>query len=362
MHFLDGILAEIAGHKDQALAAYQLAVENLDRIRAGLSKQEMRQSFMDDDSVQELYRRLIALLTLSGEKEKAWEYLERNKARVFLESLGGRRFASHAQPAAHPTPNSADPIRATAELAKLEQQIIDTRVALVPENESLLRAAGRQPELLKVRLKEMEAQFALIREKLGTLRKPCNAAAVVAPDQPGHRTEAQLPKGTALIEYAILDHELAAFVVTHSSAQQLHSSADTKALATEVGDLTTLLSSPRGQRTCWTRRCLQPPEILLGPVMRALAPEIDSLIIVPTQTLSLIPFQALPLPEKNAHVRGLSTDEPDPGSIDPSLRTLVIDRYSVAYLPSASTLQFMHFGPPSASQDLFSGRYRRSIR
>jgi CHAT domain-containing protein len=69
----------------------------------------------------------------------------------------------------------------------------------------------------------------------------------------------------------------------------------------------------------------------------------------------LVPFQALPLPESKPAARGVAVDEPTLASIDPLASTLLIDRYAVAYLPSASTLQFLHFGPPSASQDLFLG-------
>jgi CHAT domain-containing protein len=83
-------------------------------------------------------------------------------------------------------------------------------------------------------------------------------------------------------------------------------------------------------------------DILLAPVLRVLAPDIVRLIIIPTQSIALIPFQALPLPQRvTAHHQ--------------TSRPFVIDRYSVAYLPSASTLEFLRFGPSSASSDLFLG-------
>ncbi len=354
LHFLDGILAEKAGHTDQAIAAYVLAVENLDRIRAGLSKQEMRQSFMDDGSVQELYRRLIGLLTTTGEKEKAWEFLERDKARVFLESLGGRRFIDHASAASHPSPKSSNKTYATVELAKFEQQINDLRITLSPDNESLLRASNRQPELIESQLKNMEAQFALIREgsELSASRAtqplalhPISLAGV----------QAQLPAHTALIEYAILDHELAAYVVTRASANEIHWPADTTALPVQLVKLSKLLASSHATEDELYAQLSSASEILVAPVLRALPPAIDSLIIVPTQSLALVPFQALPIPEKNSSARGVVVEEPTLASIDPASSILLIDRYAVAYLPSASTLQFLHFGPPIASQDLFLG-------
>jgi CHAT domain-containing protein len=167
--------------------------------------------------------------------------------------------------------------------------------------------------------------------------------------------QVQLPANTALIEYVILDKELAAFVVTHSSVKELHWPADTAALPVQLGNLSKLLASSHASEDVLYAKLTSVSETLLAPVIRALPPQIDSLIIVPTQSLSLVPFQALPLPENKSAARGVAVDEPTLASIDPASSTLLIDRYAVAYLPSASTLQFLHFGPPSASPDLFLG-------
>jgi CHAT domain-containing protein len=80
-------------------------------------------------------------------------------------------------------------------------------------------------------------------------------------------------------------------------------------------------------------------DMLLAPVLRQLPIDTERLIIIPTQALTLIPFQALPLPKQAGQAAS----------------SLLIDKYSIAYLPSASTLQFLHFGAPSASNDLFLG-------
>src|ERR1019366_2950152 len=86
-------------------------------------------------------------------------------------------------------------------------------------------------------------------------------------------------------------------------------------------------------------------KVLLAPVLRALPADIETLLIVPTQSLCLIPFQALPILEGDASSRGFISDA---AAADLAPRTLLIDRFAVAYLPSASTLEFLHFGPSSA--------------
>ncbi len=73
---------------------------------------------------------------------------------------------------------------------------------------------------------------------------------------------------------------------------------------------------------------------------------------MPAGPLSLIPFQALPIPDSSASKRGFAS-ETSPDDLAP--RTLLIDRFAVSYLPSASTLEFLRFGTSSSSPDLFLG-------
>ena len=109
LDYLHGILSE--DKPQAAIERYRQAVAKLDRMRSGLSQQEQRQSFLDNESVEDLYARLIALLTRAGLRDDAWRYLENGKARSFLEALQGRRFAT----------DSATP--AMAQLQGLEKQM-----------------------------------------------------------------------------------------------------------------------------------------------------------------------------------------------------------------------------------------------
>lgn len=350
VQFLQGILDQNAGDATAAIHSYSSAVDALDRIRAGLSEQEARQSFIDSASVQELYRRQLQLLTAAGNRDQAWEYLERNKARSFLETLHGRHFATPAVPGTPAAKHTA------TQLDQIEQQILTARLSLSPENESTLRDSGRLPEVIKAKLNSLEANFALARQQQTLATSRATQPLALHPISLT-TTQAHLPAHTALIEYAILDHELAAFVVTHTSENELHWPAETAALPTQFRKLNTLLASAHPSEDALDTQLSAASEMLLAPVLRALAPDIDTLIFVPTQSLALIPFQALPLPKRGSATRGLVSDDPQPtaSTEDYATRTLLIDRFAVAYLPSASTLQFLHFGLPAASPDLFLG-------
>jgi CHAT domain-containing protein len=352
VYFLQGILDQNAGDNAAAIKSYSAAVDALDHIRAGLSEQEERQSFIDSASVQELYRRQIQLLTSSGNRERAWEFLERDKARSFLETLHGRRFAASAA-ATTPAATKIAARDPTGELNRLEGQILAARLILAPENESTLRNSGRLPEAVRANLISLETNYALARQQQTLAASRATQPLALHPVTLA-ATRARLPARTALIEYSILDHELAAFVVTHASATELHWPADTVALPVQLSKLSALLASRRSSEDDLNTQLNAASTILLGPVMRALPIDIETLLIVPTQAISLIPFQALPIPEKGS-VRGFASEDANAGLEDLATRTLLIDRYSVAYLPSASTLQFLRPATSSASPDLFLG-------
>ena len=349
IQFLQGILEQNASDRAAAIQSYSAAIEALDHIRASLSEKEARQSFVDSASVQELYRRQIEVLTAADDRDRAWEFLERNKARSFLETLHGRRFTA-------PSPSTKAPAvqRSTPELDRLEQQIVSARLTLSQGGGDTSRDSGPLPDVMRANLASLENNLILVRRQQTLVNSRATQPLALHPISLA-TTQAQLPPGAALIEYAILDHELAAFVVTHTAVKELHWPADTAALPAQLDKLSKLLSTAHPSEDALDALLASVSEVLLAPVVRALPAEIDWLIIVPTQSLSQVPFQALPLPDRSSGARGLVSDAPSPQSVDPSLRTLVIDRYAVSYLPSASTLQFLHFGPPVASPDLFLG-------
>ncbi|HWG21788.1 MAG TPA: CHAT domain-containing protein [Terracidiphilus sp.] len=333
IQYIEGLLDEKCGGKAAAIRSYGGAITALDRIRAGLSQEDERRSFVDSDSTQDLYRRQVALLTAAGDSKGAWEVLERNKARSFLESLHGRRFA----PAAAGAANAAV---AAAELDGLEQQILAARASLTSDGETALRGSGRSPEALRAKLASLEARFALAREQQNVGDSRSTEPLALRPLSLAD-TQARLPQGAALIEYAILDHEMAAFVVTHDAAKEVYWTADTASLPGQILRLRAQLASSRRSANLDAKLDASldaAAKILLTPVLRVLPAQVNALILVPTGALASIPFEALPLPGSTSH---------------PARQ--LIDRFTIAYLPSASTLQFLRFGPASASPDLFLG-------
>jgi len=320
IHFVRGIVAEDAKNTAEAIAEYRQAVARLDQIRAGLSSEEQRQSFMDNESAQELYQRLVALLAATHQQAESWQYLERGKARSFLESLGGRRFQTASQPPAE-----------VRELRSIEKQIEDLRVDLLPQNETILRSAGREPAQIQAQLRDLESKFTLAREQdaLGSTR----AGQSLALRPVGiERVRGILPPHSALIEFAILHDQLSAFVVTPGGMVQRTWPVKSADLRRQVLRLRVMLANP-GSGEEMNGMLGKVADIVMAPLWNDMPKDATRLIIVPSGILYYLPFQVLPAPAGGQ----------------------MIDHYAISYLPSASTLEFLSADGKLPSGDLFLG-------
>jgi CHAT domain-containing protein len=316
LDYLNGVISE-HDNAQFAIERYQRAIAKLDQLRSGLSQQEQRQTFFDNESVQDLYARLTALLAHAGLHADAWRYMERAKARGFLDALQGRRFA----------PDTAAP--AMAELEKLDRRIADVRLQLLPQNEEMLRTAGREPAILKRGLTDLEAKFTLAREEAGLSQSRSGQVLALQP-VPLARIQKSLGAHTVLLEYALLDGELTAFVVTRTGADQLIWKVDTTKLRRDVLRLRLLLADP--QSTEWPALLEQVSKTVIAPVVTKIPQGTKQILIVPASYLNYLPFPVLSLPDG----RGL------------------LEAYAVSYLPNASALVYLGKGTQKGGE-LFLG-------
>lgn len=314
VRFLQGIVAEGEGRTQDAISLYTEAVTRLDQLRAGLSQQEQRQAFMDNVSIQELYQRLIGLLTTSGRKADAWDFLERGKARSFLEILQGRRFRPDSE------------ARMSEDLRALEKQVIDLRAQIGNE----LAGSGKERDVLRAQLVRAQERFVLAREQASLRGERAGHELALRP-LTIEALQAKLAPGTTLIEYALLEGRITAFVITRDKFVQATWRADIDALRRQTESVRQALREPDAAeevRPLLRRLSAQ----LVQPIITLVPAQTDTLLLIPADFLNYLPFQALPL----ADGRDL------------------LDRFALAYLPSASALAFLDAGQ-HAQGKLFLG-------
>jgi CHAT domain-containing protein len=144
------------------------------------------------------------------------------------------------------------------------------------------------------------------------------------------RIQNSLGLHTVLVEYALLDGELTAFVVTSAGAEQLTWKADTTNLRRNVQRLRALLADPHS--TEWRPLLDQVSKILLTQVAARIPQGTQHVLVAPAGYLNYLPFPALSLPDGRA----------------------LVDAYAVSYLPSASAL--LYLGPGAGKTgELFLG-------
>lgn len=313
-----GLLAEANGDPPGALEIYRGAIAKLEAVRDRL-QQEQRQSLVDKDLIQDLYLRALSL-TADGHRDAAlWDMLERVKARSFVDALAGRRFR---------LTDLAEPAR--ADVDDLENRIASLRIGSLPENAEAIRKSVRGLEGRPGDLEELEAKLQLARDQ-ASLSKSRAGSAVAAKPVTLARIRELLPAGTALIEFGLIDKGVIALIATRQGSRAIRVDTDVKKLDRDVRTFSRLIGHvSTGDEFPPILRSIS--ERVMVPVLDALPPDIDRLILIPAGFLHYLPFQSLQMRDG----RG------------------VIDRFTTSYLPSGSVLEFLP-AQTKVSRDLFLG-------
>jgi CHAT domain-containing protein len=313
-----GLLAENSGDRWGAVEHYRSAVDQLDGIRAGVTFAEARSTVTATNAAALLYTHLIGLLTDVGRTEDAFEYVERRKARAFLEMLHGRRFEGEVSN------------RDLANLQQMEKQMVNLQWQLA--DTATLKLTGDDPRALRAQLVQLQAQFTLARHQASLQTTRAGQALSLKPLTLA-QVQAQLPTRTALIEYSFVNEKAIAFVLTRAGAVERRWAFDYKAVRTK------LQAARRGFDRAASPEDLRDvleflSTVILKPVLADIPANIDKLVFIPTDYLEYLPFETLPIGEGR----------------------YTIDRFAVSYLPNASSLPFLSRGNRQANRpSLFLG-------
>ncbi len=305
-----GLLAEAKGDRAATLAAYRASIAKLESVRSDIFDTGQRQTYVDREMVQDLYSRAFALVAGAGDLAQVWDLMERAKARSFLDSLGVNRF--------HASATGPDARRNV-----LLEKVANTKLQLKPESVEVLRASGQAPAAAT--LQNLEQELRRIREGELLARSRAGNAAAAHPISLDALYKL-LPPKTALVEFGIAKNELLVAIATRNRGILTSRTLDVALLEGKVKELKAWLSSGQDSET--------PPalgfvsENVLASFLPSIGPGIDHLIVIPTRFLNDIPFSALQTKEGK----------------------MLIDTFTVSYLPSASVLQFVSTVAPAHSK------------
>jgi CHAT domain-containing protein/Tfp pilus assembly protein PilF len=317
------------GRRDAAETHYLLAVETIEKMRGGLAQGDMKASFMQSkthvyDELIELYGDLHKTAPDKGFDRKSFEIFEKKQSRVFLEEMGrsgARRFSGI------PDPVIAEDSRLTGEKEKIDAAI---------ESEYARAADARDSE----KIKALTERSAAVEEQIQTL------TAVTKTDYPDYYA-LKYPKpagladlqtsvirpGEVLLAYNIMESSACLWVIARDHFSMHPIDRGEKYFSDGISDFRDndinifkgqALRGAEGSDSAAPAKSAPSagPELyrLLFPeTMRKLIGNYQTVYIVPTGPLYLLPFEAL----KNDQGRYL------------------VETQAFAYLSSASLLKVL---------------------
>jgi len=305
-----GTVQERRGFHVDAVQSYRQAIAAVESLRAQLKAEEARTGFLGKSLAP--YERLIALyLREPGGEEEAFEVVERAKARAFIELLAGK-------PLRPPEAVPAAMLEREAALRQALGTLYAMHLHAGAAGPGAARVASLETELedLYRRMRRLDAQYAGSRSV-----EPLSLAEV----------QQRLPASVALLEYFSTGDEFGCFVIGRDTvtARLLPGAMAVVRCYLEAGGNLVSLGRATGSGDAAPVMWSELTDLLLAPIQEALV-GVERLYVAPHGPLHYLPlhaFGAAPL----------------------------LERYRVAYTPSASVLLREHVSEPDTHADLLPG-------
>ena len=319
------------GQRDTALKHYELAINKMEGARANLGGEVEKAGFFQDKIA--VYKELIALLVNGPTKEggvTAFNYVERARARAFLDQLAEARINAQQLPA----DLAQQQVELQNRISQLTSRLIQERSlesskqnkVTIGDLEKNLGQADKQLGDWLLELRRRDPRYAALRYPLPvTLRE----------------TQALLDDDTILLSYSLADPESYVFAVSRDAFQVKRLPSES-ALREHISRLLGVITDKNNPAPeVYRREASQLSQQLLQPVSGMLAGK-KALVIIPDGALHRLPFEVLFQPQVPA--RG-------------DLRRLpfLIRRFAISYAPSASLLAELRNEPRQTAAKSFIG-------
>lgn len=288
---------------DSAFYYANLAFSEIEREQSNIYGDNLASSLFSDYA--QFYDE-VAFWYLEKENniQKAFEITERGRSRVLLERLS---FAESSLDNILDEPTLMSIRQKEKNIDKIHRSIENT-------------TDQKQQEYLQTELRNAELEYQSYTNAI-RLENPTLNALESLPIVSISELQRKMTNKDAIIEYLVTENKLVAFWITKSSVS--YKAIDVDSLSNPINYLSSKISAFR--KAIQDQKPISELDHLSEPLMKLLispfldsAPEITQLIIIPTHSLSILPFDALY----------------DNGKF-------LLERVNIKYLPSASTYNFI---------------------
>lgn len=292
-----GRIYQAEGDIRQAIDFYKQSIDVIESQRSTINTEASKIGFVGDK--QAAYGRLIALLVEQGQAGEAFDYVERSKSRALVDMLASKKdFAAPA----------GDPEKVKLVLAQLDAADL---------------ASHTQAEIIKNGENPGARNLTLARQEIRTTA-PELSLLVTVNSVPPKELKALVGENEALVEYHYQGNDLYVFVLDRQRLQAIK--LDGTGLVDQIQAFRKAVEDPANP--AWQGMSQALYLRLWQPIQGAL--KASEVIVVPHGVLHYLPFGALQAPDGH----------------------LLIDRYGIRMLPSASLLKFLPPALPKADAPL----------
>jgi CHAT domain-containing protein/Flp pilus assembly protein TadD len=323
---------EALNRDEDAHTAYQEAIKTIEQVRGELSEERFRAGYIEDKY--QVYVALVQLLLKMGKPDEAFVVSEKLRARSYLDLL------NRGEPPLRNESQRQKEIELRNRLRDLQHQVDEESGK--PQTER----KGDAFDLYSKELSSAERDYEnFLDDLLSSDNAYANARALKVPSR--EEVQRQLQPDTALIEYVLGEDNLEIFFLTPAQLRAKSVPVRASELQSRVEFLRDVLQ--RKNTDDWRPPAESLYRVLIGPIEQAgWLRDVKRLYIVPHASLHYLPFAVL-----SHGVSTRSGSDAMSASLSRSVKgrlnddRLLIDDYTIAYLPAAAAL--VYGGQPNTS-------------
>ena len=307
--YVEGLMNEMQGNNDAALAQYLKAVETLERDRRALRDERSRGTFLEDRIG--FYYAPVQQLLERRRYPEAFELLERSRSRAMADMLASRKVAL-----ARPEEQKlyAEAVALRARIASSQSELFELAAAPDPAKQ------GPRMATLQSQIRTLEAEQQKLAGRIASEAPRLQDLVVSKPATLTALQQSMREERYELLQYLVLEHAIIVWHIGPDTVFVRNVFLPRTEVMKQVGALQTSLADRHARFDETTARELF--LYLLQPVLSRIRG--DRLVIIPHEDLGKIPFQALQ---------------------DPSDGRFLGERFQISYAPSASVLLALKRSP-----------------
>jgi len=307
--YVEGLMNEMQGNNDAALAFFLRAVDTLERDRRALRDERSRGTFLED-RIGFYYAPIQQLLDRRRYAE-AFELLERSRSRALTDLLASRKLGLER----------AEEQKLYAELTLLRTQIADAQsklFELVSEPDAAKNASAIGT--LQGQIRTLEAQHQNVVARMSTEAPRLQALVVSAPATLKALQQSMREERYEMLQYLVLEHGV---ILWHIAADSVFVRNVFLPRTEVMGKVAALHKSLADRNVRFDETTAR--ELFLFLIQPALSRiRSERLVIIPHEDLQYVPFQVFQ---------------------DPADGRYLGERFQITYAPSASVLLGLRKSP-----------------